>query len=513
MGYSCVLHTACFINLEAQVGDASAVRTNWTSSGNLSTEWHWQPGSVVAYSQDLGAVENTKNITFAIGLVRDAAVNYMGQDRANYWHSASPDINSACVHALQDLPLADAESRALDAGIADKASGIGGSNYSDIVTLSARQAFGAMDITIPQATLDTSDVMAFVKEISSNGNINAVDVILPLSPILYVIAPEYIRLLLEPVMQYLASGAWPHNYTIHDIGTHYPNATGHNDGNAEQMPVEECGNIILVAYMYQIATGDSEWANQYSSLFQLYADYLVANGLHPPAELSSDDAAGPVANQTGLALKAAIALNAYGRMTGQLKYCGIGRQFADTPYAQSAGTDPDRIHFTLTRNDDESWAVEYNLYMDVLLSLDTFPHDAYAMQSHYYPSVRSQDGVALDSHVDWGKTDWIMFAAATAMAPGVENDGVRDMFIADVHALMANGQNPVPFSDCYFVENKKSDVAGNFETYRARPVVGGHFALLALNGPNQIQVGSGERKKRSEGWLMKVSKRFHGPFW
>ena len=55
---------------------------------------------------------------------------------------------------------------------------------------------------------------------------NTVDVLMPMRPIFYVMAPEYIRLTLEPVMQYLASGAWPHNYTVHDIGDNYPNATG-----------------------------------------------------------------------------------------------------------------------------------------------------------------------------------------------------------------------------------------------------------------------------------------------
>lgn len=34
--------------------------------------------------------------------------------------------------------------------------------------------------------------------------------------------PEYIRLLLEPVMQYLATGRWKQPYMIHDVGAAYP---------------------------------------------------------------------------------------------------------------------------------------------------------------------------------------------------------------------------------------------------------------------------------------------------
>lgn len=482
-------------NITARVGDLDTIRADFAANGSLSGSWEWQPGSVVAYTQDLGSVSGALNVTFAIGYWRQAAVNYMGDARTAYFTSSCSNINCACVHALSDFGAADAEARNLDASLASKASSVAGSNYSDIVTLSARQAFGAMDITIPEDTLDTNDIMTFVKEISSDGNVNTIDVIYPMAPILYLMAPDYLQHLLEPVMRYLATGAWPHNYTVHDIGSAYPNATGHNNGTAEQMPVEECGNLLTLAYMYQLASGDTSWCGQYQTLFQEYADYLVTNGLYPTEQLSTDDGAGSVANQTGLAIKAAIALNAYGTMSGQSNYSTLGRQFATTLYNGSAGTDSGRTHFLLVEGDDSSWGMEFNLYMDVLLNLTTFPAAAYAMQTSYYPCVRLPAGVPLDSRVDWGKTDWMIFAASTAMAPGVGNEGVRDMFIDDVHTFMSNGLNPVPFSDKFFVENNASDVQGLRNGYRARPVVGGHFALMALDGPGQIQVGAGESHK------------------
>lgn len=476
-------------NLSQHLGHMTAVRTAFATGETLPDDWTWQPGAVVAYVHDLGTVETPVNVSFVIGVITDPAINYMGSPRTELWHASTDDINAGCVHMFLDLEDANAESRSLDSMIAGKANSVAGSNYSDIVMLSMRQVFGAMQITIPANNLDTSDVMVFIKEISSNGNVNTLDVIMPISPMFYVMAPNWIRLSLEPVMQYLAQNLWPHIYAIHDIGTHYPNATRHNNGTAEQMPVEECANVILLAYMYQCATGDDDWVNLYSDLFKEYADYLVAHGLYPEPQLSSDDGAGPIANQTGLAIKTAIALNAYGRMSGQSHYSDTGRSFADTLYNTNIGTDPDQTHFTLTQFDDSSWGLEYNLFMDVLLNLSTFPTDACAMEADYYPIVRSELGVSLDSRVDWGKTDWMIWAAATAIAPGVENEGTRDMFVDDVHGFLTDGVNSnVPFSDNFFVETNGTDVAGSFNLYRARPVVGGHFALMALDGPNQISI-------------------------
>ncbi|KXT11063.1 hypothetical protein AC579_8547 [Pseudocercospora musae] len=429
----------------------------------------WQPGAGLAYSHDLGSIESTTNATFAIGYVRDPDKSACSDDD---W------IVCGCHLALDDFAAADAESREFDSVVAANAESVGGYKYNNIIQLSVPQTFGAMELTIAD-NLNTSDVMVFQKEISSDGNVNTIDVIFPLSPMLYLMAPEWIRLLSEPVVRYLATGRWDVNFTIHDIGAHYPNATGHDDGLAEPMPLEECGDIILLAYMYQTATGNTHWAAQFSSMFQTYADYLVERGLHPGNQLSSDDGAGASANQTSLAMKSAIALNAYGRMTAQKNYSDVGLHFADVLYNQGEGLDSDRTHFTLVQGEDESWTTAYNLYIDVLLELETFPSEAYTLQSAYYPSVRAESGVALDSRVNWGKTDWMLWAAAVARRSG--NEDVKHMFVDDVHAFISNGQSTIPLGDRFYVGTNGTHEAGTWDSYRARPVVGGHFALMALD--------------------------------
>ena len=33
---------------------------------------------------------------------------------------------------------------------------------------------------------------------------------------------------------------------MHDLGAHFPNLTGHADGRDEYMPVEECGDMLIL---------------------------------------------------------------------------------------------------------------------------------------------------------------------------------------------------------------------------------------------------------------------------
>ena len=272
---------------------------------------------------------------------------------------------------------------------------------------------------------------------------------------------------------------------IHDIGSSYPNATGHDEQNAEPQPVEETANLLILVCAYSLASGNEAWANQYTALLQRYANYLVASGLNIPSQLSTDDAAGPLANQTNLAIKAAIGLTAFGRLFSQPNYTEIGLQYANRLYIEGLGTDADKTHFVLEYGNSASYTTAFNLYPDRLLKLGTFSQKAFDMQAAFYPMIRAEAGVPLDNRVNWGKTDWMLFAGASS--PAADNS-TKGMFIDDVHQFVSSGKNSKPFSDRYTV---KGDQMGKFTSYRARPVVGGHFAVLALEASGIFSGSSG----------------------
>ncbi|TGO37209.1 hypothetical protein BHYA_0103g00320 [Botrytis hyacinthi] len=464
--------------LTTESGDRTAVRKVFSDTGALSGALGtWSTDGVTGISHDLGSVTRTSSVTYAIGYVREAAVNYLGTPYTGYYRATYPKTIDALEHFFEDYDDAMDESQTIDSELSAAANQVAGTNYSDITTLSLRQVYGGIDLVIPNATLDTSEVLAFVKEISSDGNVNTVDVIMPLFPVLYVTNPEYLRLLLEPILQYLASGRWTLPYVIHDIGSAYPNATGHDDSVAEVMPIEETGNLLILALAYQKATNNTAWAKKYYTLLNKYASYLPSSSLNITLQLSTNDAAGPLANETNLAIKATVGLKAFASLAGETysNYSTIGDAHATIIYTDKLGTDADQTHFVLNYPDnDDSWKIPFNLYPDVLLDLSTFPDAAYTMQENYYPTIRSEGGVALDSRQAWGKSDWNIWTAGTTA--GV----VRQSFVDDLWAFIGNGKNSWPFSDRWTVKVDGSIEEGIEEALRARPTVGGHFALLAL---------------------------------
>lgn len=468
--------------LSSGSGKRKDVHSQFVERGKLLNSGPWLQGSIVALAHDLGTFSGQQSVNFAVGYVRDEAISYLGRAYTSYYRAAYPHTFQAVTHFLDDYPDALAESRALDLAMAAQAKSVAGQKYADIVTLSARQAYGAIDVTIPNDTRDAKDVLAFIKELSSNGNLNTMDVIMPAFPIYYVLDPDYIRLLLEPMMRYLAAGRWRMPFTIHDMGAHYPNATGHDDQEAEPMPIEECGNLMVLALAYVRATSDTEWAAQYHNVIRPYADYLAGHSIDIAEQLSSNDAAGPLANETNLAIKAAVGLKAFGELTGLTEYSRIGDQHAALFYNLGLGTDNEKTHFVLQYPDHpESWKTPYNLFPDILFNLKTFSRAAYKMGSRFFQTVRAEYGVALDNRQDWAKSDWNMWLAGTL------DRCTRDQFVDDLWAYMTNGQHNWPFSDRYISTSALGNTPGFPVLCRARPTVGGHFALMALQGPKSLQ--------------------------
>ncbi|RMY05252.1 hypothetical protein D0868_06508 [Hortaea werneckii] len=461
---------------------------------------------LAALSKDIGSVRkhSTAKVTFVVGLDRQEAINYLGRTQTGLYRSVWPTEAEAIEYFLQDYESAyntslsfDDEVRARSKSVSDSF----GEKYADIIEASVRQTFGAIELTasfdlspylndtnlylqVPADNLGASP-QAFIKEISSDGNLNTVDIIFQTWPVFISLNPDYVRLLWEPIMSYSASGRWPKDFVIHDMGTHYPNATGHDDGREEHMPLFETSSLFILFYAYQKYTGDTSWVKQYSSLLTGYADYLVNHSLYPSAQLISVDAIRGYPNQTALAMQSAMGLRAASKLLDNDTYAKIADSYATKIYDHALGLDgstvQDSTHFTYYYGQEDTWNVIFAAYSDVLLELDTFPSAAWDMQSEWYLRQMRELGLPFAGPTDnldytgskltWGLSDWNIVAASAS------STAVQAAVINTTHAFLTNGMNEIPFGTKYEVEGKQ---AGKWISNRARSTVGSNFALVAL---------------------------------
>lgn len=172
----------------------------------------------------------------------------------------------------------------------------------------------------------------FLKEISSDGDVQTVDVIYPFFPILLYMNPSWLKLMLDPLFINQEAGYWPFEYPIHDLGF-YPNAVGHNDGNDEQQPLEEAGNMLIMTLAYSQRTGDTDYLTQHYDILNQWTQFLVQEALIPANQISTDDFAGSLANQTNLALKGIIGIQAMSVIANETGHASDGANFSSIAHS------------------------------------------------------------------------------------------------------------------------------------------------------------------------------------
>ncbi|KAF7966014.1 hypothetical protein HWV62_40499 [Athelia sp. TMB] len=128
------------------------------------------------------------------------------------------------------------------------------------------------------------------------------------------INPALGRYLLLGLFEYQVTGQYPHKWSLYDLGARYPDATGENAGTDQSMPVEECGNMLIMTLHYAQKTGVNSLLTGYAPLLDQWTQYLIAGSPAPVNRLSTDDFAGKLVNQTNLATKGIVGIAAIAQM-------------------------------------------------------------------------------------------------------------------------------------------------------------------------------------------------------
>lgn len=130
---------------------------------------------VFGFSKDLGSVgSSTQSTLFQISLLQENAVQFLGangvQPVQSLWTSYFSNETQAVSYFYNDYQKASSLSSSLDDKIASDSTAAGGDDYLALTALATRQAFGALEFTN-----SPTEPWVFMKEISSDGNVNTVD--------------------------------------------------------------------------------------------------------------------------------------------------------------------------------------------------------------------------------------------------------------------------------------------------------------------------------------------------
>ena len=411
-----------------------------------------------------------------------ASINYFGDLCKPWYRRDGRQITDAirCVQEHFDTILNDCAR--LDARLAEDARNAAGEGYERLVNAAWRHTFAAHKLIATPA-----GEMAFLaKENDSNGCIGTVDVSYPSIPVLLKYAPELVNALCRPVLEFASMPVWTDDFAPHDVGR-YPNATGQvyaarrqvRNGETHppyylypagapvydpryQMPVEECGNMLVMLAAAQAFGASEGLARAYRPLLDKWVGYLVTYGEDPGEQLCTDDFAGHLAHNVNLAAKAMVGVACYGRLTGDAAWEDKAREMA-ARFLEKVGAQGN----TPLTLDGQGWSMKYNLLWDRVLHLGLLPDGFYdAELNSYLPRINAY-GLPLDSRADYTKSDWICWTAALT-----QDKALRQALLSPIARMLRETTSRVPFSDWYDTKT------GRYQAFIARSVQGGIYAPL-----------------------------------
>jgi hypothetical protein len=400
------------------------------------------------------------------------SIEYLGQKLRPWWRRNGADAAELLQAAakLQENRTVETAAGEFTIQFGQDLERVGGGDYGQLCFLTYRQAIGAHKLVAGPK----GEPMLFSKECFSNGCIGTVDVLYPAAPIFALFNNELLKATVTPMFEYAMTDRWKFPFAPHDLGT-YPLANGQVYGGGEkteenQMPVEESGNMLLVAAVISKLDGNTKYVDRYWRLLERWAKYLKEKGLDPENQLCTDDFAGHLAHNANLSLKAILALGAYAQMcemSGKRDEAKQYRSLAEQFAKEWVKLADDGDHYRLAFDKPGTWSQKYNLVWDKLLGLKLFPPEVARKEIAYYKTKLKPYGLPLDNRALYTKTDWEVWTATLA-----ESRADFDALMNPVYRFVHETPDRVPLTDWYMTDTAK------LQGFRARPVIGGVFIKM-----------------------------------
>ncbi len=426
-----------------------------------------------------------------------ASINYFGEWRKAYWTTRYKTILEAISAAFADQKKVYKQASEIDCEIEAKAKKIGGDEYSFLCAMSYRHAIAAHKLI----TDEDKNLIFLSKENDSNGCIGTVDVSYPSVPLFMLYNTEYVKGMLRPIFRFADCDVWTYDFAPHDVGR-YPYAWGQVYGRSDeenkrfrsenqfvyppyymypsgsnvyglrdQMPVEECGNMLIMTAMVCRMEKNASFALPYMETLKTWREYLIRYGADPGEQLCTDDFAGHLSHNTNLSVKAIMGIEGYaqiaalaGEKNEAKKYHKIAADMA-SDWEKRAKAD-DHYQLVFGEGKKDTWSLKYNLVWDKLWKSGLFSDEVYEKELAYYKKKANRYGTPLDSRAAYTKSDWILWCAAM--------DDNTAALIQPVAAYLKETTTRVPFSDWYQTDS------GRYCYFIARSVQGGIFMPMLV---------------------------------
>lgn len=421
------------------------------------------PGLCVCF--DLGRVEEeSERRQVMIGYDDILSVEFFGE-RLKAWWRRDGAVTTERMLASAAKERSDILKRcaAFDARLRKAAEDAGGAMYADLCELVYRQSIAAHKLV---ANGDGTPLF-FSKENNSNGSIGTVDVTYPSSPLYLLFNPGLVKGMLDPIFIYSESGKWKKPFPAHDVGT-YPLANGQT--YPHDMPVEESGNMIILAAAVCRREGNIGYAKKHWDCLTRWAEYLKEKGFDPENQLCTDDFAGRLAHNANLSIKAIMALGCYAQMAdgvGEKGVAGEYRRIAEGMVSHWLKAADDGSHYRLTFDRPGTWSQKYNLAWDDVLGLDLFPDEIDRKEVAHYLKVQNPYGVPLDSRRTFTKSDWVLWSASLAK----DRDDFEGL-VKPIWRYVDMTPQRLPVGDWHETTN------GHHKHMYARSVISGYFMQM-----------------------------------
>lgn len=417
---------------------------------------------------------------FLVGYDDVASIDYFGDHLKSYWNKDGETILEALEKAYNEydelLPICEN----LSDRIYLDACKSGGTKYAEMLVLAYRQVLAAHKLAVTKE----GEIIYISKECHSNGCAATVDVSYPSIPMFLIYNPELVWGMMRPVYKYASTDVWTYDFAPHDAGR-YPLVTGQRYGaNFEnfdptetpkfemQMPVEECGNMLVMEAATAIACGnDVSFAKEHIDVLEMWVKYLLKYGNDPENQLCTDDFAGHLAHNCNLSLKAIMGVASFGiikKMLGEDaeydKYIALAKEMA-LSWIERAKNDDGSFRLAFDR--PGTFSMKYNAVWDKLFGTGIFPAGTFRGEIASNFTHTNPYGMPLDNRADYTKSDWLVWTATLA-----ETDEEFEAFVAPLWSAYHHSPTRVPMTDWYFTTTSEK------RGFQHRTVQGGLYIKL-----------------------------------